>query len=231
MSAMRFTKSMMCSWRTSVASGKFRMVHRQKIASTLRPGIMEFRVELSPPICCAMIPAPASPKPRARSWPILMIVFSSTTVSMGSGAGFFSPFRKSFQAFLAFRQSLRTSPRQLPSLISRSSRLCGRSGRSLRLLGLESTSLLAMVLSEVTDLVSHPESALRLCSSSSSFLCSAFWIVIAARGFFRIFSILTIIRSIGMSTSVFASLEKSMEPKPSSRHMKTVCMVFRNASS
>mmetsp|Transcript_72005 Transcript_72005/g.150435 ORF Transcript_72005/g.150435 Transcript_72005/m.150435 type:complete len:223 (+) Transcript_72005:918-1586(+) len=84
--AIRFTKTITCSWRISVVSVKFRMLAMPKITRTVVPGRIAFNTALSPPrMFWAMILAPASPKPRASSEPILMIVFSRTTVSMGSG--------------------------------------------------------------------------------------------------------------------------------------------------
>mmetsp|Transcript_123010 Transcript_123010/g.292459 ORF Transcript_123010/g.292459 Transcript_123010/m.292459 type:complete len:206 (+) Transcript_123010:819-1436(+) len=64
------------------------MSQKPKIASTRLPGIIAFKAAESPPrMFWPIISAPASPKPRARSEPILMMVFSRTTVSMGSGMG------------------------------------------------------------------------------------------------------------------------------------------------
>mmetsp|Transcript_39142 Transcript_39142/g.121362 ORF Transcript_39142/g.121362 Transcript_39142/m.121362 type:complete len:270 (-) Transcript_39142:1474-2283(-) len=111
--AMRLTKTMTWSSKTSVASVKLRMSQKPKMASTLRPGIMAFSVELfSPFMFWPMISAPASPKPRASKEPILTMVFSRTTVSMGSGACLGA----------ALEQHARTAEAQRPS---RPARACG----------------------------------------------------------------------------------------------------------
>ena len=75
------------SYKTSVASVKFLMSQKPKIYIYFIPG--SIGLTSSPfSIFFAIISEPASPKPRAKRAPILLRVYSSTTVSIG--ASFFS---------------------------------------------------------------------------------------------------------------------------------------------
>mmetsp|Transcript_60576 Transcript_60576/g.170685 ORF Transcript_60576/g.170685 Transcript_60576/m.170685 type:complete len:257 (-) Transcript_60576:1121-1891(-) len=175
------------------------------MASTFLPGTMALSAELSPPrMFWPMISAPASPKPRASREPILIIVFSRTTVSMGSG-----PSRPGYGPCRHLVQHLI------------------RASFALRRVNRRSTGVGA------TEMVSSWGSWWSWCSwgwTPSSLFCSSSPIVIAARGLVLIRSIFAIIRSMGASTSRFASLENVMAPKPRSRQMKTVWNVFSIAS-
>mmetsp|Transcript_97232 Transcript_97232/g.275471 ORF Transcript_97232/g.275471 Transcript_97232/m.275471 type:complete len:278 (+) Transcript_97232:913-1746(+) len=200
--AMWLTKTMTWSCRTSVASVKFRMSQNPKMASTLRPGIMAFNAELSPPFMFwPMISAPASPKPRASREPILMMVFSSTTVSIGSGA--------CLDVVILWPMSRN-----------------------------QVAHLLTMPLKPVFSLAmrpaghSFPRRAPRVLLEAwtCSRCCSSWPMVIASSGLFLILPSLAIMRSMGVSTSLFASFENVMAPKPSRKHMKSVCSEFSIAS-
>mmetsp|Transcript_90743 Transcript_90743/g.242960 ORF Transcript_90743/g.242960 Transcript_90743/m.242960 type:complete len:250 (-) Transcript_90743:1266-2015(-) len=84
---MAFTKTITLSWRISVATVKSRTEQNPKIATTRFPGTMTFAIPASATfMLLPIISAPASPNPSASKLPILMIVFSNTTVSKGSGA-------------------------------------------------------------------------------------------------------------------------------------------------
>mmetsp|Transcript_2480 Transcript_2480/g.5671 ORF Transcript_2480/g.5671 Transcript_2480/m.5671 type:complete len:220 (-) Transcript_2480:529-1188(-) len=84
-SAIWLTKTMTLSWRIWVQSAKSWISQYPKIQSTMRPGIMALTPAVSLPfIFSPIISAPASPNPKARRPPILMMVFSRITVSMGS---------------------------------------------------------------------------------------------------------------------------------------------------
>mmetsp|Transcript_33666 Transcript_33666/g.85068 ORF Transcript_33666/g.85068 Transcript_33666/m.85068 type:complete len:217 (-) Transcript_33666:1253-1903(-) len=84
-SAIWFTNVMILDCRTSVAVLKSRTLATPMMQSTRVPGIIAFTPELSPLFMLwPMMLAPASPKPRARSDPSLMIVFSKITVSIGA---------------------------------------------------------------------------------------------------------------------------------------------------
>mmetsp|Transcript_96370 Transcript_96370/g.256051 ORF Transcript_96370/g.256051 Transcript_96370/m.256051 type:complete len:231 (-) Transcript_96370:1314-2006(-) len=87
-SAIWFTKRMTSAWSTSVAVLKSRMRVEPTTHSTLVPSTMTTTFALSEPRrLCAMMFAPASPKPRASREPSLMMVFSRMTVSMISLPG------------------------------------------------------------------------------------------------------------------------------------------------
>ena len=79
-SATWFTKVITFVYKTSVESVKFLMSQKPKIAWIRWPGIIGFR---SPPelIFCAMMADPASPKPKANKWLILVIACSKIAVS------------------------------------------------------------------------------------------------------------------------------------------------------
>mmetsp|Transcript_33110 Transcript_33110/g.95179 ORF Transcript_33110/g.95179 Transcript_33110/m.95179 type:complete len:237 (-) Transcript_33110:1297-2007(-) len=82
-SAIWFTKPMTSAWSTSVAMLKFWIRLQPMMHSTLVPSTITTTLALSAPRrLCAMMLAPASPKPRASRDPSLMIVFSRITVSM-----------------------------------------------------------------------------------------------------------------------------------------------------
>mmetsp|Transcript_52761 Transcript_52761/g.112926 ORF Transcript_52761/g.112926 Transcript_52761/m.112926 type:complete len:270 (+) Transcript_52761:848-1657(+) len=198
--AMRLTKTITWSCSTSVASVKFRMSQKPKIASTRRPGIMAISAELSPPfIFWPMISAPASPKPSAKREPILMMVFSSTTVSMGSGTCLFpgGPNRTRGLNFMSQLLQLFLWPR------SRMMAACSFVRKAFRFFREAATC---------------------------SLWCSSSPMVMASKGLFLIFSSLAIIRSMGISTSLFASWENVMAPKRSKPQMKIVCAEFSTAS-
>ena len=79
------------SYRTSVASVKFLMSQKPKIYIYFIPG--SIGLTSSPfSIFFAIISEPASPKPRAKRAPILLRVYSSTTVSIGASFSFSSSF-------------------------------------------------------------------------------------------------------------------------------------------
>mmetsp|Transcript_102382 Transcript_102382/g.256535 ORF Transcript_102382/g.256535 Transcript_102382/m.256535 type:complete len:236 (-) Transcript_102382:436-1143(-) len=80
-SATWFTKTMVCSFSTSVAMWKWRISQNPKIASTLEPGMLAMPWESSLSKFSAIMLTPASPKPNASKEPNLMIVFSSIFVS------------------------------------------------------------------------------------------------------------------------------------------------------
>lgn len=71
---------MISDYRTSVHSIKWSRMQKPKMAWVLNPGIIG---SMSPDVFmfCPMIPAPASPKPRAKRDPIFTIAFSSVWVS------------------------------------------------------------------------------------------------------------------------------------------------------
>mmetsp|Transcript_24063 Transcript_24063/g.74802 ORF Transcript_24063/g.74802 Transcript_24063/m.74802 type:complete len:221 (+) Transcript_24063:972-1634(+) len=184
------------SWRTSVASVKFRMSQNPKIASTRLPGTMAFSAELSPPcMFWPMISAPASPKPSASREPIFTMVFSRTTVSMGSGC-------------------------------SRGARQGSRSRRPRR----RSRSALRRPPSPSTRAVRFRRWAAAAASAACSRRCSSSPMLVASRGLLRILSSLETMRSMGASTSLLASLEKVIAPKPRRKQMKIVCAVLSSAS-
>mmetsp|Transcript_34065 Transcript_34065/g.101634 ORF Transcript_34065/g.101634 Transcript_34065/m.101634 type:complete len:232 (+) Transcript_34065:212-907(+) len=82
-SAIWFTKAMTSAWSTSVAMPKSRIRAAPMMHSTRVPSTMTTTLALSAPRrLCAMMLAPASPKPRASREPSLMMVFSRMTVSM-----------------------------------------------------------------------------------------------------------------------------------------------------
>mmetsp|Transcript_83810 Transcript_83810/g.260462 ORF Transcript_83810/g.260462 Transcript_83810/m.260462 type:complete len:229 (-) Transcript_83810:927-1613(-) len=82
-SATWFTNPMTSAWSTSVAMLKSRMRVEPMMHSTRLPSTMTTTLALSAPRkLCAMMSAPASPKPSASSDPSLIMVFSRTTVSM-----------------------------------------------------------------------------------------------------------------------------------------------------
>mmetsp|Transcript_42542 Transcript_42542/g.123665 ORF Transcript_42542/g.123665 Transcript_42542/m.123665 type:complete len:280 (+) Transcript_42542:804-1643(+) len=205
--AMRLTKTMTWSCNTSVASVKFRMSQNPKIASTRRPGIIAFNAELSPPWrFCPMISAPASPKPRANNEPILMIVFSSTTVSMGSGT--------------CFEEEL--LPRRFACLTH------------FRTIARYRFSTMTPCRSTAETSLSSDFNVLRCflmpCSLCCSLCRSSSPMAIASRGFRLMRLSFVIILSIGVSTKVFASREKVIAPKPSKKQMNKVWNVFNMAS-
>mmetsp|Transcript_80543 Transcript_80543/g.228169 ORF Transcript_80543/g.228169 Transcript_80543/m.228169 type:complete len:274 (+) Transcript_80543:943-1764(+) len=83
-SATWFTNVMTLDWSTSVATLKFWILAWPMTHSTRWPGSITFTPAVEPSMFFRMISAPASPNPSTRSEPSLMIVFSRTTVSMGS---------------------------------------------------------------------------------------------------------------------------------------------------
>mmetsp|Transcript_27836 Transcript_27836/g.88021 ORF Transcript_27836/g.88021 Transcript_27836/m.88021 type:complete len:272 (-) Transcript_27836:126-941(-) len=189
---------------------KFRMSQKPKMASTLRPGTMAFSMELlSPFMFWPMISAPASPKPSASREPILMMVFSRITVSMGSGD---SDFRKRQS------RSLELQRRTRPELSDPDT----------------PEPLVATVLIVASELsrwgTSDGGGGVGAAAFSCWSLCSSSTIARAARGLDRIFSIFAIMRSMGERTYLLASLEKVMAPKPRRKQIQTVWAVFRIAS-
>mmetsp|Transcript_10788 Transcript_10788/g.31941 ORF Transcript_10788/g.31941 Transcript_10788/m.31941 type:complete len:302 (+) Transcript_10788:861-1766(+) len=202
--AIRLTKTMTWSCRTSVASVKFRMSQKPKMASTRRPGIMAFSAALSPPCMLRpMISAPASPNPRASSEPILMIVFSRTTVSMGSGTCFGPLFCVTHIAVSIHLRSF-------------SMTVCW----DVNFATIEAASSPSW----------RPWRFRMLALLTCSFWCSSSPMAMASSGLFLIRFSLVIMRSIGVSTSLFASREKVMAPKPSKKQMNKVCAVLSMAS-
>mmetsp|Transcript_118194 Transcript_118194/g.381483 ORF Transcript_118194/g.381483 Transcript_118194/m.381483 type:complete len:224 (+) Transcript_118194:828-1499(+) len=82
-SAMRLTKVMTRPWSTSVAVLKSRIRTAPMMHSTGVPSTMALTLAVSTPcMFCAMMLAPASPKPSASRDPSLTMVFSRITVSM-----------------------------------------------------------------------------------------------------------------------------------------------------
>ena len=78
--AIVFTNTMTSSCSTSVASVKFRMSQKPKMAYCFLPAIIS---SISPTltIFCPIISAPASPKPNPSNTPILLIADSIISVS------------------------------------------------------------------------------------------------------------------------------------------------------
>mmetsp|Transcript_38950 Transcript_38950/g.102944 ORF Transcript_38950/g.102944 Transcript_38950/m.102944 type:complete len:227 (+) Transcript_38950:1118-1798(+) len=190
------------------------MWQKPKMQSTRLPGIIAFR-ELSPFMFCPMISAPASPKPSARSEPILIMVFSNTAVSIGSSVW------SAGRNFLVQRFSLACISSTRPwSLLPRISLLSKDSSDS------PLDKLLAPKLPSGW--------ALFLLSSAQTFSCSRCRalspIAKAASGFLLILFTPAIMRSMGWSTRLFASLEKTRAPSPRIRQMKMVCKKFSRAS-
>mmetsp|Transcript_55733 Transcript_55733/g.156395 ORF Transcript_55733/g.156395 Transcript_55733/m.156395 type:complete len:227 (-) Transcript_55733:93-773(-) len=214
MPVMRFTNTITSSLSTSVMSVKFLRLHIPKMASTFRPGTMAFNVEvLSPFMFCAMISAPASPKPRANSEPILMIVFSRTTVSIESSWRSLSDF-----SCLEHREPngannrCRRARMPSPSVTERRTRANS---------SVETPAMCVCVNLRASD----------FCVPCSAFRLSSSPMVIAAKGLFLILSTFAIILSIGWSTYLLASLEKVTAPMPNKRQMNNVCPMLRAASS
>mmetsp|Transcript_152053 Transcript_152053/g.276508 ORF Transcript_152053/g.276508 Transcript_152053/m.276508 type:complete len:231 (-) Transcript_152053:1696-2388(-) len=84
-SAIWLTKVITLPLSTSVAVLKSRMRAQPMMHSTRVPSTMAVTIALSTPcMLCSIMFAPASPKPNARRDPILMMVFSRITVSIGS---------------------------------------------------------------------------------------------------------------------------------------------------
>mmetsp|Transcript_64288 Transcript_64288/g.188619 ORF Transcript_64288/g.188619 Transcript_64288/m.188619 type:complete len:256 (+) Transcript_64288:220-987(+) len=217
--------------------------------STRLPGIIALP-ELSPFMLCPMISTPASPKPRARSEPILMMVFSSTAVSIGSGspllAGRNLLVQRSSRRFCrcAKATTLCTKPTNLstkrpaPEVHSPDRWLSLLMEESPVVLRLKPPALLVPEISrekfEPTEWFDLVDLSLRALLSSQdcwtsrsrslSPMCSA------AIGFFRILFSLVIMLSIGMSTSLLVSFEKTIAPRPRSRQMKMVWLKFSTAS-
>mmetsp|Transcript_71030 Transcript_71030/g.205662 ORF Transcript_71030/g.205662 Transcript_71030/m.205662 type:complete len:219 (-) Transcript_71030:1408-2064(-) len=192
---------MVRSFNTSVITLKFRMSQKPKIASTRRPGIMAFKAELSPPFMfCPMISAPASPNPSASKEPILMIVFSRMTVSIGSGTCCDVRFEKRFIHGNHRSTKLEKRPSLALPFVDRAS--------------LSSVFIACRLFRFAT--------CSRWCSSSP--------MAIASSGLFLMRFNFVIIRSIGVSTKVFASRENVIAPKPSRKQMNNVWNVFSRAS-
>mmetsp|Transcript_121044 Transcript_121044/g.349724 ORF Transcript_121044/g.349724 Transcript_121044/m.349724 type:complete len:241 (-) Transcript_121044:899-1621(-) len=208
----RFTKTITSSFKVSVISVKFLRLHKPNIASTFRPGTMVFRLDaLSPFMFWAMISAPASPKPRASNEPILMIVFSSTTVSMESG---------SLLVFSVFLQQSRPNGSMSNCKRMRMPEPSESDWRPFVISSMEK-ALMELLLWRARDFFAWL-SAFRLSPSP---------MVIAAKGLFLILSTLAIIRSMGWSTYLLASFEKVTAPMPSNKQMNSVCPMFKAASN
>ena len=76
---------MILVYSTSVFAAKFLMSVNPKIAYVLCPSIIGLSSP-SPVMLFPMMAEPASPKPRASKWPILVIAASKRTVSKFSDA-------------------------------------------------------------------------------------------------------------------------------------------------
>mmetsp|Transcript_35662 Transcript_35662/g.75978 ORF Transcript_35662/g.75978 Transcript_35662/m.75978 type:complete len:200 (+) Transcript_35662:1007-1606(+) len=134
-----FTKTMTFSFRTSVASAKLRMLQKPMMASTFCPGTIALTPALWPTFMfCPMISAPASPKPKAKRPPSLMMVFSSITVSMGSFT-----FLLNLYLYMSFQHLLIWLSSCSRCAASISSRRCSRSPNLIAAKGL---SLMVSIL-------------------------------------------------------------------------------------
>mmetsp|Transcript_87085 Transcript_87085/g.244266 ORF Transcript_87085/g.244266 Transcript_87085/m.244266 type:complete len:230 (-) Transcript_87085:1860-2549(-) len=201
MDAMLFTKIATCSLRTVLVSEKFLTAQCATTTSTRRPGIMASNMLTSPVMFRPTISAPTSPKLSASKAPILMMAFSRITVSVGSGA-----FPAKGSPPFRIRVTRRPSHALHPLFSS----------------PLEPASDVFSLI-PLWRLLDRRYFLAAFISGSISSLRN----LMASRGFMRIFSNFEIMRSIGVKTSLLASLEKAMAPKASKKHMNSVWQVFR----
>mmetsp|Transcript_26176 Transcript_26176/g.78260 ORF Transcript_26176/g.78260 Transcript_26176/m.78260 type:complete len:258 (+) Transcript_26176:193-966(+) len=215
--AMLLTKTVMCSFRTSVVCVKFCIAQQQKMPWTGFPGCMALSVVFGPPfMLCTMISDPASPKPRASNEPILIIVCSRMTVSMASWTSLFEEHVKTLKDVLMQLHSLASLPCSFgwcPSWPPLQVDGCIHGERA----SVTRMALRFRLLSAPWSLSSGALAA--LCSPS---LCSTSFICTVDKGLVLILLTLAIIRSMGVSTNWLASFEKVMAPTRSITQMNNV---------
>mmetsp|Transcript_13064 Transcript_13064/g.27307 ORF Transcript_13064/g.27307 Transcript_13064/m.27307 type:complete len:263 (-) Transcript_13064:1467-2255(-) len=120
------------------------MLQKPMMAPTFCPDAMACTPALAPPpMFCPMISAPASPKPKAKRPPSLMMVFSSITVSMGSFT-----FLLNLYLYMSFQHLLIWLSSCSRCAASISSRRCSRSPNLIAAKGLSlMVSILAIMRS------------------------------------------------------------------------------------